>query len=279
MKKSYVITAFLTSLLGVSFLGIEVVNHTTGIHVNAKSEKVAKVKKNKEEKYSKILRKAQKDGAKQGTVLAKTPKSSYVSEASYVMGRKSFEDMDKKTAATIQGVVTNWTSVPEAKNTAVTILSVYVKEGLTPKSKKLAGKTIYIYQQGGYNKRKNFLDGMTDKQGMDQLSEQELNETIFYEKQGLPVPKIGTEIVASITKVGNLSTPKESQLVDLKRSYSLAWSEQGLWIKSPTSSKYETASDFAAQENGNKVSTLGADNSVSAKIDEQITDKINEITK
>ncbi|BDR57128.1 hypothetical protein [Xylocopilactobacillus apis] len=178
-------------------------------------------------KYLAVLTRARKSGLKQALEMDKTPQQTYNKASEIrISSFKNFAEMDQKSSATVAGVVTAWTKVPNAKNTAVTILSIYVYRGLTAKSKHLAGKTIYVYQQGGYITRRNLLNGMSSA-----LSEQQLNQEIFSERLDFRVARIGTEVVLNLSKVSKHSMPKGEKVIDRAKSYSLREGEKSMWVK------------------------------------------------
>lgn len=248
MKKKNISILIIASIIGIGCLGIFMANK------NANG-------------YDEVLKKAKKDGVKQKSSLKGVKIYTYPAESSYIAKRRNFSDMDDKTTATVQGVVTNWVEVSRSKNDAVTILTVYVKKGLTPKSKKLEGKTIYVYQEGGYTTRKNLPDGIVDKDNGEHL-----NEKILFEKENLPIPTIGTEVVVNVTKVPADSVAKEEKKsINIKQAYSLGWSDEGMWIKPDNGRTYKTAHEVASKQNGSNT------RNENSKIDTEITKKINEL--
>ncbi|BDR59202.1 hypothetical protein [Xylocopilactobacillus apicola] len=212
-------------------------------------------------KYLAVLAKARKSGRTQENKIYQIPRETYNKPAEVRIGyAKNFAEMDQKSSATVEGVVTAWTKVPNAKNTAVTILSVYVYRGLTAKSKNLAGKTIYVYQQGGYNTRRNILNGMSST-----LSEQELNQEIFYERLDFPVARIGTEVVLNLAKVSKNTLPKGEKVIDLNKSYSLFQGEKSIWVKNE-GGQYQFEQALGIPVEGNSAG------------DQEITAEINRLT-
>ncbi|BDR59201.1 hypothetical protein [Xylocopilactobacillus apicola] len=188
--------------------------------------------------YAEILAKAQKDGQKQAAEIKNISLETYGATECFGIGHgKNLAEMDQKSSATVQGVVTNWTKVPEAKNMAVTILSIYVNQGLTAKSKDLVGKMVYVYQQGGFNTRRNLSDGMNSN-----LSEQQLSEEIFSEREDFPVARIGTELVVNLTKVTKDMIPEGETIIDPDKSYSLGWSSKSMWVKN-SADKYQLVNE------------------------------------
>ncbi|BDR59204.1 hypothetical protein [Xylocopilactobacillus apicola] len=212
------------------------------------------VKSSAPAKYSIVLKQAKKDGEKQAKELQQVPKENYFKGAeTYAFSYENFSDMNQKSSATVQGVVTNWTKVPGAKNSSVTILSIYVHQVLTDKSKDLAGKTIYVYQRGGFNKRGDMLDGRPNT-----LTPAQSNEEVFYEQTDFPVARIGTELVVNLNKITPNNLPQGAKVFDPGKSYALGFDEQSMWIKNSTG-QYEPVSK--------------SDQSV----DKAITNQINEL--
>ncbi|AXX64301.1 hypothetical protein DS830_01950 [Bombilactobacillus bombi] len=196
--------------------------------------------------YQKTLKQSQLKGKQQQAILKNLTVSTYDSPASDGLGRSNYQQMVKLSDAVVQGVVTNWITLPSENNQPpFTILQVNINRSLVKKSHNLVGKSIYYYQVGGLQGKQKIIAQLNKNKWSNTLSAQQRRQVSLFEKEGLPIPTIGTQVVLDLNKVSQKDFPQMKGVIPAKNIYNLVWEEQSLWLKDKQTGKYQLAnSDF-----------------------------------
>lgn len=247
------------------------------------------------DKYALILEKSKNIGKKQKTTIKNLKAVTYdpgpaINE---YINRKDYNDMLRMSSGLVQGVVTQWITLPNKTGTMVntaeyppfTVLKVYVHHSLANKSKPLENKYIYVYFTGGIKGDQKLAQQLEKSKWNDNNTE--LTQLSFMTKEELPIPGIGTEVVINPVRNPISDVPEAQKLVPSKYIYMLTWAERSLWLKDKNGQYQMSNSNFIHKLNNSPQykeehetmheQYLPGEDPLLSK-DQRITKKINQLT-